>query len=302
MRLNDFDLNLLKTFALVAEKKSFTKAAKLLFIEQSSVSKSIKRLEENLGIALFLRTKRHVQLTTQGQSLLSITNQILQSSNELLKFAQDKEKELSGTLRFGSASPYSFLFMPEVISEISKDYTRLWPMMFTGMTDDIVQRVKERDLEFAILGYEGDRLKDLEYTQIGYCQFRLVTSAKITPSAKNSFIGSREIHDRNSPKLPTFEKLKSINKDLRIKYSANDLTAYKGLVLSGLGIGLLPELMIADEIKTKKLKLLHPEMKLSFPVLLARHASYPFSLEAQRMVELLKKKLLAGSNPRASRF
>ena len=291
MRLNDFDLNLLKTFVVVAEKQSFTQAAKTLFIEQSSVSKAIKRLEENIGTVLFQRTKRHVQLTTKGLGLLSIARQVLQSSDELLRVAQDKELELSGTLRFGAASPYSFLFMPEVILEISKDYPRLWPMMFTGMTDDIVRRVKNRELEFAVLGYEGDRLKELEYREIGHCQFRVVRSAKITPEAMNSFIGSREIHDQNSPKLPTFERLKRINKDLRIKYSANDMTAYKALVLNGLGIGILPESLIASEIKSKKLKVLHPEMKLSFPLLLAHHASYPLSLEAQRMIEILKEKL-----------
>lgn len=291
MRLNNLDLNLLKTFVRVAEEKSFTGAAKKLFVEQSSVSKAIKRLEGEIGTTLFLRTKRRVQLTTKGSGLLLIARQVLQSSDDLLRFAEDKETELSGTLKFGASSPYSFMFMPEVISKISEDYPRLWPMMFTGITDDVVQRVRNRDLEFAVLGYVGDRIKELEFKELGHCEYKIVAATKINADAMNSFIGSREVHDQNTPKLPTFEKLKKINRDIKIKYSANDMAAYKALLLNGLGIGLLPDLMIRREIKQKTLKVLYPEIKLSFPVLLAYHGSYPLTLEALRMIDLLKEKI-----------
>jgi len=288
MRLNDLDLNLLKTFVCVAEEKSFTKAAKRLFIEQSSVSKAVKRLEDEIGTTLFLRTKKHVQPTTKGAGLLLMARQILQSTEEMLTFAQDKERELSGTLKFGAESPLSFLVMPGVILKISKDYPRLWPMMFTGITDDIIKRVKERQLEFAVLFYEGDRVKELEYQEVGQYQFKIVGSSKMSAEAMNSFIGSREINDQHTPKLPTFEKIRKLNKEIKIKYSVNDLMAYKALVLEGLGIGLLPEPMVRDEIKQKKLKTLYPEIKLSFPVLVAHHGSYPLTLEALRLIETLK--------------
>ena len=69
MGINDLDLNLLKAFIAVAEEKHFTKAAKSLFVEQSAISKSIKRLELELGTQLFLRTNRKVELTTKGENL-----------------------------------------------------------------------------------------------------------------------------------------------------------------------------------------------------------------------------------------
>ena len=287
------DLNLIKTFVWVAEEKSFTKAAKKLFTEQSSVSKAIKRLEEEIGTTLFLRTKRRVQLTTKGAGLLSIARNILHSSEDLLRYASDKETELSGTLKFGAVSPISFLLMPEVISQISEDYPRLWPMMFTGITDDTVQRVKDRKIEFAFLGYEGDRIKELEYKELGHWQFKIVASSKISADAMNSFIGSREINDQNSPRLPTFEKIKKINKEIKIKYSANDMMAYKALILSGLGIGLMPEMFVKEEIKQKKLKALYPEIILRFPVFVVHHGSYPLTLEALRMIEIFREKIEA---------
>jgi DNA-binding transcriptional LysR family regulator len=82
-----------------------------------------------------------------------------------------------------------------------------------------------------------------------------------------------------------------MNKHLKIKYSANDMMAYKALVLNGLGVGLLPELLIKEELKQKKLKVFYPDIKLTFPVLLDHHGSYPLTLEAQRMIEVLKEKI-----------
>ena len=140
MRLNDFDLNLLKYFVMVAEEKSFTTAAKKLFVEQSAVSKAIKRFEDVVEVSLFLRNKRHVQLTSKGERLYYLAKNILQSSDEFLKVTQDKENELSGTLKFGAESPLSFMFMPTVMSQMSKIYPNLWPMMFTGVTTDIIRR------------------------------------------------------------------------------------------------------------------------------------------------------------------
>lgn len=291
MRLNDLDLNLIKTFVLVAEERGFSRAGKRLFVEQSAVSKAVKRLEEKLGTTLFLRTKRRVELTTKGMTLLPIARQVLQSSEDLINIAIDRENELSGILKFGAASPLSFLLLPEVIAQISTDYPLVWPMMFTGMVDDLAQRVKRRELEFAFLGYEGTRLKDLEYEEIGVFPYKIVAASGIKREALNSFIGSREINDPKAPKLPTFEKLKRINRRLQIKYSANDLMAYKALLLKGLGIGLLPRILVEKEIAQKKLKVLHPEMKLSFPVFAAFHGSYRLSFEAERMIEICKSEI-----------
>jgi DNA-binding transcriptional LysR family regulator len=286
MGINDFDLNLLKVFVSVAENGGFTKAAQKLFIEQPSVSRAIQRLEDEIG-PLFLRTKRRVQLTTKGDELFVLAKNILIAGEDFLGTAKNKESELSGTVKFAAGTPIASLFMPEVIQRISKEYPRLWPMMYTGITDDVVRRIKNRELEFGLFFYEGQRIAGLEYKELAHCAFKIICAASIDKEAMNSFIGSREVNESNTASLPTFAKLKKINKALRIKYSANDLNAYKELLLRGLGIGLLPETMIRTELKTKKLKVLHPELQSRFPIWLVSRQGYPLSLEAQRMVSLL---------------
>jgi DNA-binding transcriptional LysR family regulator len=286
MSINDFDLNLLKVFVSVAENGGFTKAAQKLFIEQPSVTRAIQRLEDDVG-PLFLRTKRRVQLTTKGSDLFVLAKNILIAGDDFLGVAKNKESELSGTIKFAAGTPISSLLMPEVISKISKEYPRLWPMMYTGITDDVVRRIKNRELEFGLLFYEGNRIAGVEYKELIQCEFKVVATPTIDKEGLNSFIGSREINESNAASLPTFSKLKKINKSLRIKYSANDLNAYREIILKGLGIGLLPEMMIRSDLQRKKLKLLYPNMQLSFPIWLVCRQGYPLSHEAQRIVSLL---------------
>ena len=286
MGINDLDLNLLKAFIAVAEEKHFTKAAKSLFVEQSAISKSIKRLELELGTQLFLRTTRKVELTTKGENLYLRAKEIIQLTSDFVSYAHDTEQELSGTLKFGAESPISFLYIPNVLEKLAKEYPKLWPMMFTETTSNLANKIKNREIEFAFMFYEAERLKELEYREIKKVEFQLVISPKTSKHAKDSFIGSREINHQ-SAHLPTFEKLRRKNKNLFIKYSANDIMAYKELILKGLGIGLLPKEFVKEEIKDKRLKKIYPELKLSFPIYLVQHGSYPLTMEAQKLIELI---------------
>lgn len=287
MGIKDLDINLLKVFVTVAEESSFTKAGQKLFLEQSAISKAIKRLESELKTELFLRTNKRVQLSSKGLILFPLAKSILEATNDFFLIAQDKEREISGTIKFGAESPISSMYMPQVLVEISRKYPDLWPMMFTGITNDILERVRKRELEFAIVFYEGQGQKELSLKKLGLCKFHVVSATNIGKEALNSFIGSREINDPNNPKLPTFEKLKKINKSLLIKYSANDLSAYKEIILKGLGIGLMPAEFIKEELKSKKIKIIHPEIKLEFPLYLIHHSSYPLSKEATSIIEEL---------------
>ena len=66
----DINYELYKVFYYVATTLSFSEASKLLFISQSAVSQSIKVLEKKLGITLFIRSTKRVQLTPEGETLL----------------------------------------------------------------------------------------------------------------------------------------------------------------------------------------------------------------------------------------
>src|SRR3954447_17284007 len=73
----ELDLRLLRHFVAVAEELHFTRAAARLYLTEQSLSRDIRRLEEQLGVPLFPRTTRRVELTADGQRLLARARELL---------------------------------------------------------------------------------------------------------------------------------------------------------------------------------------------------------------------------------
>ena len=80
----DLAPDVLRTFAAEAQTRNFTQAVQKVNLTQSAVSHQIRKLEENLGKALFKRVPHGVKLTKHGESLLKYANQLLRLHNEAL--------------------------------------------------------------------------------------------------------------------------------------------------------------------------------------------------------------------------
>jgi DNA-binding transcriptional LysR family regulator len=106
------DLRELRYFVALAEEQHFGRAAERLYIAQSGLSRAIQRSEEELGVSLFARTRRHVELTTAGTVLLERAREVLRSFEEVRATAEAARTGMVGTLttatspvaRYGVAS------------------------------------------------------------------------------------------------------------------------------------------------------------------------------------------------------
>src|SRR5690242_18832714 len=104
MRRPELEPSLLKAFVAVSETLSFTRAARALNRTQSAVSMQIKRLEDQLGVALFQRTKSHVALTAAGEGLVGYAKRILRLGDEAVGRLGDYRVE--GRVRLGVMEDY----------------------------------------------------------------------------------------------------------------------------------------------------------------------------------------------------
>src|SRR5688572_25004422 len=105
----------LQTFVVVAEEKSITQAAKRLFTTPSSISVQIKSLEDELGVQLFQRTARGMQITEKGQALLLKARQTLASVTDLVNQATEMRAYLMGEVSLGLNASLSYLRLPRLI-------------------------------------------------------------------------------------------------------------------------------------------------------------------------------------------
>jgi len=106
----------------VAERGSFAKASKALGLSTSAVSKSIGRLEEQLGIKLFNRTTRSVSLTADGQLYIDKLKPLLVQINGLTQNLIDDSSNPKGLLRVGAPISFGRIILAEIVAEFSVLY------------------------------------------------------------------------------------------------------------------------------------------------------------------------------------
>ena len=99
-----FDLTQLRTFRTVAETSSFTRAAARLYVTQSAVSHQIKALEEELGEALFIRTRHGVRLAEAGQAVLEHVDRIFEEVEALRRRLGHDGDQPVGRVRAAAAT------------------------------------------------------------------------------------------------------------------------------------------------------------------------------------------------------
>ena len=121
--MEHIDLNLLRTFAAIAEAGTLTRAAVRVGRTQAAISLQVKRLERIVDQTLLDRSGRGVVLTPQGIRLLAHAQRILRYHDEAL--AELSGKGLSGTIRFGCPDDYAVVFLPILLRGFARKHPRV---------------------------------------------------------------------------------------------------------------------------------------------------------------------------------
>jgi DNA-binding transcriptional LysR family regulator len=112
------ELRQVRYFVAVAETLNFTKASNQLHVSQPSLSVQIKQLEDELGVALFRRSKRQVEITRAGEIFLSAAREILLRLQQASAAALHAESGEAGTIRLGFIPTASFHILPLLLDKI----------------------------------------------------------------------------------------------------------------------------------------------------------------------------------------
>ncbi|MET0746987.1 MAG: LysR family transcriptional regulator [Rhizobium sp.] len=143
------DNDILRTFVAIAETGNFSTAAEAVHRTPSAVSMQIKKLEEQLGVILFLRDARSVSLTEHGEMLLSYARNMLALSNEAVsRFIMP---ELSGVVRLGAPDDIGERLLPSILKSFSQTYPGIMIDVVVDMSLALKKRVEEQRLDIALI-------------------------------------------------------------------------------------------------------------------------------------------------------
>ncbi len=151
-RLQNLEIDLLRTFVTVAETGSFTRSATLLNRTQPAISLQIRRLEHQFGTPLLDRAGKSVTLTTDGASLLPQARKMLRLNDEIVTTLG--EGELEGEVRFGAPEDIATMHLPGILGAFAKSHPRIRLAVTCDYTANLLDQMSRGMLDLALIKRE----------------------------------------------------------------------------------------------------------------------------------------------------
>ncbi|MFO8024321.1 hydrogen peroxide-inducible genes activator [Thiohalophilus sp.] len=140
----------------VAETRHFGRAAERCFVSQPTLSGQIKKLEEQLGVAIFERTNRSVEVTPIGEDILRHARLMMEQMNAIEQLARAHQDPLAGPLRLGAIPTISPYLMPLILVPLKQQFPQLKLILSEEMTDTLIRRLQQHEIDAALLATPVD--------------------------------------------------------------------------------------------------------------------------------------------------
>lgn len=256
----NINFELYRIFYVVARCGNISKAALELYISQPAVSKSIKKLEDELGGKIFKRTKKGVILTEEGKQLYDYVKMAM----DYLNGAENKFKNLikleTGIIRIGVNSTLVKEFLIPYLETFHNKYPKIIIKIFTGSNPELMSKLENGLIDLIILNLPFDASKDITIDKCKTVQDTFVVGKEYKHLIKKN-LSLKDLNDyplilqAKGSNTRNFLDKYCLDKKIILK-STMDLTSHS-LVLEftkiGFGIGYLTKEFIKDKLENQEL-------------------------------------------------
>ncbi|QWD79210.1 LysR family transcriptional regulator [Polynucleobacter sp. MWH-Spelu-300-X4] len=244
----------LRYLIAVGHYLNFTKAAEHCFVSQSTLSAGLKELEDSLGIQLIERDRQNVSVTPIGLEMIARAKQLLASAEDMVEYAKAASQAMTGTIRLGAIPTIAPFVLPQILPVIRERYPHLKIGLREDLSANLVQKIHEHQLDFAIIALpyetEGLLVKELygdEFWLTAKPDDQALAGKTVTVPAKMAerLLLLEEGHCLREHSLRACRRSETANVD---GLEATSLLTLVQMADSGLGIALLPEMAIRNDI------------------------------------------------------
>jgi len=266
-----FTLQQLRILKAVTTERSFTKAAKVLFLSQPYISKQVKALEQTLGVNLLRRNSRIISLTENGQIFLQYSERILTLCEESYRALIDLKNGERGNLSIGASQTIGTYLMPRLLALFAQNYPQINLKVQVNSTRLIAKLIINRQIDLAIVGGEvPEELKqNLRIDYFVEDELNLIIS-NLNPFAKHKNIKKEDLYHLNFITLHSNSTIRRFvdnvlkqnnieTNQFNVIMQLNSIEAIKTAVSLGLGVAFVSSSAIEKEIKLKTIKILKIE-------------------------------------------
>jgi DNA-binding transcriptional LysR family regulator len=250
-------LKQLEAFYWAAKLGSFTIAAARLHVTQSSLSKRIAELEDDLATPLFDRSGQRAVITDAGDRLLDYAGQMLDIEDRI-RSDLDNESSLRGTCRLGISELVASTWFPALVARVRQQYPHLVLEPQVDLTLGLERKLERGELDFAVIPGPS-AIANLLHDKVGELEYRWMASPDLLPAG--TVLTPRHFADHPVITLSsgaglsrTFEKWVA-EQQLEIPRAlvCNSLTALIALAVAGVGISFFPRIYVEPFVRAGKL-------------------------------------------------
>lgn len=277
------DPNALKAFYYAAESLNFTKAAERAALTQSGISQHVAKLEDELGVNLFQRSGRKVQLTTAGLKLKSFAEAYLDQIDRIFESIRNEGESLQGLVRY--AMPDSCLMTPHfsILLEQRKNFPGVRLRVTLCESEKVTELLLNGDIDFGFVTHRSTH-KDIEAREFVREEHVLVGNSE----AQVRNLNLKDLKESNFVSFPGmdvlfdnwrsvfFPKSLMVLPDLSICGEMNSLSGAITMAVNGVGLGVFPRHCVEAQLKRKELFAFQPEKKVENPIYIIQpRVKYP---------------------------
>ena len=293
------NLKQLEAFARVAEAKSFSEAAKILYLTQPTVSAHVASLEKELGVCLLMRSTKEVSLTEEGEILYDYAMQMLELEQQIRERFGSRKKE-GAVLRIAASTIPSQYLLPEIMVRFSERYPGVRLRVMETDSAGAVEQILSRRAD---IGFAGTVLEEKQCIYIPFYQDELVviipgeglegpeSAAETAAWIRRMPVILREEGSGTRKEAQRLLRQMGIElSELNIVASIQNQETIKRSVRNGMGISILSRLAAEDEIRSGVLRAVplgETGGKRNINLVFDRRSLH--STEAEKLIDLVKE-------------
>ncbi|MDO0821260.1 LysR family transcriptional regulator [Desulfosporosinus nitroreducens] len=243
-------MNRYKAFIKIIETGSFTKAAEELGYTQSAISQMVRALEEELSTILFLRSRKGIALTPDAEEFLPYIKAVHNSHRELEEKHREMQGLQKGIIRIGTFSSVSSNWLPDLIRDFKARYPSVCFELHQGEYTSIAQLIKEGSVDFGFVNPDAQAVSELKTIPLQQDEMMVVVPKNHPLTRKKKTLLQDLVNeafillDEGQLSVP-LEFFKRENLHPNIQYRVHDDYTIMSMIERGLGISILPKLIIS---------------------------------------------------------
>jgi len=234
MHAANLDIDLLRSFAAVADTGSFTTAAELVARTQSAVSVQIKRLEAIVGRRVFERTSRSLALTPAGETLLGYARRILELNDESVR--RVAEPPVAGEFRLGITEYFVPNELPTILARFAAAHPGVHLEVRMGLSRELREELSRKALDAVIV-----RLAPRERNQAIWSEPQVWVARDGFAPVPGTALSLALLPAPCVLREHALESLTRLKRPWKIAFTGSSMMSVQAAVSAGLGISILPQ-------------------------------------------------------------